>query len=150
METEDYEWEYELNEDALPEIDPEIRKRVLNAKHNVYKNTVYATNNEDTQNNRLIDKYLKSINMIYVLSLNIQNKNIQASQIDLSVFPEQSRESLQLLFDWLERYFRENTTPDTIPYEDYIRKNFHEYPYIQSDNFGLDAETEPNSESITE
>jgi len=136
----DYEWEHTLNEEPLPEINKEFRQLVLDTKHKLYTNTVISgkEGTEQAQNNNLIRDYLRSINNLYVISLNMQKKE-NTDSINLSVFPENTRESIELTLNWIRKYFSENNLPDTIPYKDYIQKSFHEYPYVQSDNFIEDS-----------
>ncbi len=133
----DYQWnEGIMNQDVLPEINPDFRKSVLNTKHSLYENIVIS-GKEGTplaQDNTLINKYLKNVNNVYILSLNM-TKNSQQDIPDLNSFPEGVRESLRITLEWIKKYFSENTIPETIPYQDYIQKSFHEYPYVQTDNF---------------
>ncbi len=136
----EYEWDDEvMNQELLPEIDKDFRQSVLNTKHNLYENIVISgkEGTPQAQDNTLINKYLKNVNDVYVLSLNM-SKNSQYNIPDLSSFPEGSRESIRLTLEWIKRYFSENTIPETIPYQDYIQKSFHEYPYVQTDNFELE------------
>ncbi len=133
----DYKWDEEvMNQEILPEINPDFRKNVLNTKHSLYENIVIS-GKEGTplaQDNTLINKYLKNVNAVYTLSLNM-TKDSQQGVPDLSSFPEGAREPLRITLEWIKKYFSENTIPETIPYQDYIQKSFHEYPYVQTDKF---------------
>jgi hypothetical protein len=132
----EYEWDSTINEESLPEIDKDFRKSILDAKHSLYTNIVIS-GKEGTplaQDNTLLNKYLHSVNNLYLVSLHM-TKNSNEELPDLSVFPENSRESIRITLEWIKRYFNENTVPETIPYRDYIQKSFHEYPYVQTDNF---------------
>ncbi len=140
----DYEWDNEvMNQESLPEIDKDFRQSVLNTKHNLYENIVISgkEGTPQAQDNTLINKYLKNVNAVYVLSLNM-SKNSQLDLPDISSFPENTRESIRITLEWIKRYFSENTVPETIPYQDYIQKSFHEYPYVQTDNFDLEQSEE--------
>ncbi len=129
-------WDDTINEEELPEIDSDFRKRVLDTKHSLYKNIVFSGQDgtENAQNNNLINTYLKNINNVYIIAIKTQNPN-NTENPDLSIFPEQSREPIRLTLEWIKKYFSENSIPDTIPYKDYIQKSFHEYPYVQTDTF---------------
>lgn len=140
----DYEWNDEvMNQESLPEINKDFRQSVLNTKHSLYKNIVISgkEGTPQAQDNTLINKYLKNINDVYILSLNM-SKNSQLDLPDLSSFPENTREPIRITLEWIKRYFSENTVPETIPYQDYIQKSFHEYPYVQTDNFELEQSEE--------
>jgi hypothetical protein len=133
--SDNYEWDTELNEELLPEINKDFRKSVLNTKHSLYENIVIS-GNEGTalaQDNTLLSKYLRNINDMYILSLKMVNN--EENNYDLSIFPENARESIRMTLEWIKQFFSENTVPETIPYRDYIQKSFHEYPYVQTDVF---------------
>ncbi len=130
----DYEFEPSLAE--IPSIDDTFRQKVLESKHTLYKNIVLAGHleTEQAQDNRVLLKYLNQINNIYKISLNCQDRN-KKTIIDLSQFPEESRESLNFIFNWIRSYFSENSTPYTEPYKRYIEMSYHEYPYTQNESF---------------
>lgn len=136
---EDYEDDYQedqyQNEVSPPDLDENFKKNVLNVKHNLYDNIVLGPELEtpDAQNNNILNDYLKNINKIYVLCLNAQKGIVYNN--NLNEFPEKVREPLKQVLDWLSDYFRKNRAPDTIPYEDYIRKSFKEYQFVQNNSF---------------
>jgi hypothetical protein len=132
---EEYEDEYDHNEVAPPEIDNNFRENVLNIKHLLYENSVLSPElgTEKAQSVEALQDYLQNINHIYVLSLNAQKGLMNKD--DLSKFPENVREPIKLLLNWLSDYFSKNRVPDTIPYEDYIRKSFREYQFVQDNSF---------------
>lgn len=127
--------EYIQNEVLPPELDEEFRKDVLEVKHNLYDGIILAPNlgTSEAQSNETIIKYLKNINQVYMLCLNAQRGIIKEE--DLIKFPENVRGSLQRVLNWLHKYFKKNSMSDTIPYEDYIRKSFHDYQFVQNNSF---------------
>lgn len=131
----DYDDEYQVNEVAPQDIDENFKNDVLNIKHMIYDNTVLAPElgTKDAQNNQLLGDYLKHINEVYILCLNAQKGII--NDTNLKRFPEKVREPLNKLLMWLANYFKKNRIPDTIPYEDYIKKSFHEYQFVQNNSF---------------
>ncbi len=131
----EYEDEYEQNEVSPPDIDEDFKKYVLSVKHNLYENSVLKPElgTKEAQSLQLLQEYLNNINYIYILSLNAQKGLI--NQNDLNKFPENVREPLRILLNWLSMYFSKNREPDTIPYKDYIRKNFKEYQFVQDNSF---------------
>jgi hypothetical protein len=73
------------------------------------------------------------VNNVYILSINAQNGKI--SEEELNKFPKESRDSIRLVLKWISDYFSKNQIPDTIPYSDFIHKSFHEYQFVQNDEF---------------
>jgi len=130
----DEESDYE-NETPLPELDNDFRKSILDIKHNLYENTVLApkTGTKEVHNDTLIIKYLDGINKVYILCLKAQKGIVNIAE--LNEFPESVRVQLQRVLMWINNYFSKNRAPDTIPYEDYIRKSLHEYQFVQNNSF---------------
>jgi hypothetical protein len=88
---------------------------------------------EKSQNNSLLDDYLKHVNKVYVLAVISQNGKKNARNLD--EFPKGTQESIQHTLDWLETFFSTNQMSDTIPYTHYIRNQFHVYPFVQDNSF---------------
>jgi hypothetical protein len=132
---EEYEDEYEQNEVAPPEIDDEFKNGVLNVKHRLYENIILGPElgTKEAQSLETLQSYLNNINDVYILSLNAQRGNINENE--LNRFPENVREPLRKLLNWMADYFKKNRAPDTIPYEDYVRKSFKEYQFVQDKSF---------------
>ena len=131
----EYEDEYEQNEVSPPDVDASFKNYVLSVKHNLYENSVLKPElgTKEAQSLEPLQKYLNNINHVYILSVNAQKGQI--NETDLNKFPENVREPLRKLLNWLVDYFRKNRIPDTIPYEDYIRKSFKEYQFVQDNSF---------------
>lgn len=127
--------EYQQNEVLPPEVDENFRNNVLNVKHMIYDSTILKPElgTSQAQSNRLLEDYLKNINHVYILSLNAQKGIVNES--DLNQFPEKVRGPLKQVLTYLADYFKKNRVPDTIPYEDYIRKSFKEYQFVQDNSF---------------
>jgi len=124
-----------LNEEAPDGIDPEFANNVLATKHALYDKIVLAPNidDEESQNNELLDNYVKHINKVYVLAVVSQNGKKNARNMD--EFPEGARENIQTMLEWLETFFSKNHIPSTIPYTHYVKHHFYVYPYIQNNSF---------------
>lgn len=127
--------EYEQNEIMPPDIDEEFKNDIVNLKHIIYENTILTPElgTTDAQSLKSLQDYLNNINYIYILSLNAQKGEINDN--DLNKFPENVREPLRKILYWLANYFKKNRLPDMIPYEDYIRKSFKEYQFVQDNSF---------------
>jgi hypothetical protein len=130
--------EYEQNEIPPPTINEDFTNIILNVKHNLYDNIVLSPKlgSNDAQNNKVLEKYLKNVNDVYILSLDAENGR-ELNDIDnkLKKFPKESREIIKQLLIWIKDFFSKNQIPDTIPYSDYIRKSFHDYQFVQKKSF---------------
>ena len=130
----DYDEEYAQNEVSPPTINNEFRKNVLNLKHILYDSTILKPEmgTAEAQSNNLLNEYLKNINQVYILSLNAQKGLVNES--DLNKVPEKARGALKQVLMFLSEYFKRNGVADTIPYEDYIKKSFKEYQFVQDNS----------------
>lgn len=127
--------EYVQNEVSPPDVNEQFRNNVLNVKHMLYDSTILKPElgTSAAQSNNLLAEYLKNINQVYILSLNAQKGVVNDN--DLNQFPEKVRVPLKQILVYLADYFKKNRIPDTIPYEDYIRKSFKEYQFVQDNSF---------------
>jgi len=127
--------EYIQNEVPPPEINSEFVENVLKVKHSLYDNIVLSPElgTKEAQSSKVLQAYLKNINQVYILALNAQKGTITDDSVN--VFPKGSRESIKFTLKLISNYFTKNRAPDTIPYSDFIRKSFHEYQFVQNDNF---------------
>ncbi len=125
----------EMNEVPPPDIDKQFRENVLSVKHNLYDGTVLKPKlgTPQAQSGEVLQDYLKKLNHVYVLCLNAQKGKVELNK--LNRFPNEVRVPLTMVLNWLSDFFRKNRVPDTIPYEDYIRKNFKEYQFVQDNSF---------------
>jgi hypothetical protein len=127
--------DYVQNELPPPDVNDTFRENVLNVKHILYDNTVLKPElgTYKAQSNKVLYEYLKDINQVYVLCLNAQKGNV--NDADLSKLPVEARQPLKQVLTYLADYFKKNRVPDTIPYEDYVRKSFKEYQFVQVNSF---------------
>lgn len=127
--------EYEQNEVPPADVDEEFENTVLDVKHKLYENIILGPKlgTKEAQSLETLQDYLNNINHVYILSLNAQKG--QVNENELNRFPENVREPLRKLLNWMADYFKKNRAPDTIPYEDYIRKSFKEYQFVQDKSF---------------
>ena len=132
----EYEDDEYIQNDIAPEpLNQDFVKNVLKAKHSLYDNIVLAPEpgTQNAQNLQLLNEYLKKVNKVYVLAVNAQKGEI--NEESMKTFPPASRESILFVLKWLKEYFSKNRIPDTIPYSDFINKSFHEYQFVQNDEF---------------
>ncbi len=125
----------EMNEVPPPDIDKQFRENVLSVKHNLYDSTVLKPKlgTPQAQSGEVLQDYLKKLNHVYVLCLNAQKGKVELNK--LNRFPNEVRVPLTMVLNWVSDFFRKNRVPDTIPYADYIRKNFKEFQFVQDNSF---------------
>jgi hypothetical protein len=88
---------------------------------------------KEAQSKKVLDDYLGKLNKVYVMALNAKSGRFMTSE--LSSFPEPTRALIKDTMDWIMEFFSKNKVPDTIPYDDYINKSFHEFQYVQDNSF---------------
>jgi hypothetical protein len=127
--------EYIQNEVPPPSLNEEFVNNVLKVKHSLYDNTILSPElgSSEAQSTKVLQDYLNHVNNIYILSINAQNGKI--SEEDINKFPKESRESIRFVLKWIVDYFSKNQIPDTIPYSDFLHRSFHEYQFVQNDDF---------------
>jgi hypothetical protein len=127
--------DYVQNEVPPPQVDEDFRNKVLNVKHSLYDNIVLSPNldSKDAQSKQVLNEYLSKLNKVYVLALNAKSGRFMVSE--LNSFPEPTRVLIKDTMDWIKDFFSKNRVPDTIPYDDYINKSFHEYQFVQDNSF---------------
>ena len=128
--------EYIQNNIPPPDIDIEFRNKVLHIKKQLYNTIVFGPKlqSKRAQSLEVLQDYLISLNNLYLLALHIQ-KGYPVDIVEINTFPKEIRPIINDLLQWISVYFQKNQIPDTIPYTDYIRKNLHDYQYIQNDDF---------------
>jgi hypothetical protein len=111
----------------------DFKKNILNAKYKLYEANVLSDKipADMTQSPQLLNNYIKNLEQFYVYSINLQNKTVEP--IDINVFPEESRDSIQLALNIVKDFFSRNSIPETIPYSNFIRTVLKEHPYIHKD-----------------
>jgi hypothetical protein len=127
--------EYIQNNIPPPDIDIDFRNKVLHVKKQLYNTIVFGPKlkSKGAQSLEVLQDYLISLNNLYLLALHIQ-KGYPVDIVEINTFPKEIRPIINDLLQWISVYFQKNQIPDTIPYTDYIRKNLHDYQYIQNDD----------------
>lgn len=125
----------EMNEVPPPDIDQQFRENVLSVKHNLYDSTVLKPKlgTPQAQSADVLQDYLTQLNRVYILCIKAQKGKVELNK--LNRFPNEVRVPLTMVLNWLSDFFRKNRVPDTIPYADYIRKNFQEFQFVQDNSF---------------
>ncbi len=109
-----------------PEVDADFLKYVNNVKKNLHD----SISNLDS-NYTISSLYLENMKNLYYYCLQIRNNYVNANNVDLSGFPEQSRESIRELLIVIENYFRNHNSIETEYYEKYMKMYIHESHYLK-------------------
>jgi hypothetical protein len=127
--------DYFQNDEPPKGIDPELSNHILRTKHALYESTVLLPEptDEHSQDNELLDEYLKHIGRLYMMTVLCQNGKTNDYHMD--EFPEKVRPTITDTLKWLEAFYSKNRIPDTIPYNDYIRNQLYVYPLVQNNYF---------------
>jgi hypothetical protein len=128
--------DYTQNEVPPPAIDQQFIDNILEVKHKLYDATVLAPELEtpEAQSNQVLQKYLNSLNSVYVMAINAQSGNTLGNEQRINNFPPETREAITRTLQGVADFFNKNTVPDTIPYSDFIRNALHTYPFVQDSN----------------
>lgn len=132
----DIRWNIKLNDAPINDIDEDFRKSVLNAKHELYNGLIFSGKKETHNAHDIvhIKEYLTKINELYNICKQLQLKNTKHIP-NLSIFPKNAQNAIHDLCVLIIQTFNKYSIPDIIPYEDYLKKSFHEYPYVQNESF---------------
>lgn len=127
--------EYVQNDVAPPPLDDKFIKNVLSIKHSLYDDIILSPElgTKEAQDNSLIQKYIKQLNNVYVLSLNAKKGIINEN--GLKEYTPKTREQIKNILVWISEFFKKNHINDTIPYENYLYTMLHEYPFIQDNSY---------------
>jgi hypothetical protein len=132
-----FEEEYIQNEIPPPDIDDEFREKILDAKRSLNTNIINGPElgTRESQDVKLVNDYIKALNNLYILSLNAQKGINVINDRNLSVFPPETKEKIELALRYITDYFKKLSIVDKIPYEHYIRQSFKENQFLLHNNF---------------
>jgi len=127
--------EYEQNDTPPPPLDEQFIKNVLNIKHNLYDDIILSPSlgTKEAQDNALVEKYIKQLNNVYVLTINAKKGIIDES--NLTQYTPETREQIKSILLWISDFFKKNHISDTIPYENYLHNMLHIYPFVQDKTY---------------
>jgi hypothetical protein len=136
-------FEYNIHETPIENISDEFRNKVLRCKHSLYIATVLSVDpySKEAQRDELTQKYLHMISLLYDILRTVKDKYSNSSEsnddeIDVSGFPEETRECILELIDWYSNFLEKNRNGiDQVSYMEYIDNSFHIFPYVQNDEF---------------
>jgi uncharacterized protein YjdB len=123
------------NDISPPPIDDNFKTKLVNLKKQLHAVVITGPKlgTPNAQSDKVFNTYREHIINIYKLFKKAQNGTITNTNTNLSQFPEDSRESIRNLLEFINSYFKspKNKTEDMLPYEHAI-ENFKNYPYTLS------------------
>lgn len=131
----DNEDDEERNDEPPDNIDSDFSNNVQQIKWKIYQNIVFKPQLEtrEAQDNKLLNEYVNCVRQLYVYTLEAQNGN--NNKINLNKFPNEVRDDISKLLNWISDFFRKNQPYQTIPYSDYLSNSFKVYPFVHKKTF---------------
>ncbi len=131
----EYEDDYIQNEVPPPGLNEEFIKNILSIKHSLYDDIILSPElgTKEAQDNSLIQKYVKQLNNVYILTLTAKKGIIDENS--LKEYKPETREQIKNILVWISEFFKKNHINDTIPYENFLYTMLHEYPFIQDNSY---------------
>ncbi len=131
----DYEDDYIQNEVPPPGLNEDFIKNILSIKHSLYDDIILSPElgTKEAQDNSLIQKYVKQLNNVYILTLTAKRGIIDENS--LKEYKPETREQIKNILVWISEFFKKNHINDTIPYENFLYTMLHEYPFIQDNSY---------------
>jgi hypothetical protein len=119
------------NDTPPPLLDEQFIKNILEMKHNLYDDIILSPSlgTKEAQDNILVEKYIKQLNNVYILTINAKKGIINESS--LTQYTPKTREHIKNILVWISDFFKKNHINDTIPYENYLHNMLHVYPFVQ-------------------
>jgi hypothetical protein len=127
--------EYVQNDTPPPDLDEQFMKNILEMKHKLYDDIILSPSlgTKEAQDNTLIEKYIKQLNNVYILTINAKKGILDESS--LTQYTPKTREQIKNILVWISDFFKRNHISDTIPYDNYLHNMFHVYPFVQDKTY---------------
>jgi len=125
------------NEGVNEGVNEEFRNAILNAKKSLNNNIIDGPELEtrDAQDLNVLNDYIKSLNNLYILSVDAQKGVNVINNRNLDLFPNESKNEIKIALQHIMNIFKNKSVVDIIPYENYIWNSFKENQFILNDNF---------------
>ena len=131
--SEDYEFGREVIENEG--VDEEFRNAILNAKKSLNNNIIDGPELYNTQDLNVLNDYIKSLNNLYILSIDAQKGVNVINTKNLDLFPPESKNEIKIALHHIMNIFKNKSIVDIIPYENYIWNSFKENQFVLTDKF---------------
>lgn len=132
-------WDNRLHtvpDENVPEESTEskmFKESIINAKKNIYDSNIFSIDEDSDKAHsiELLKEYRKDLHNFYIYSVKLQDPVNHSQQLDLSIFPEKARDSIQLALNIIKTEFTKKSISETIPYSDFIKNLLYVHPYVQ-------------------
>lgn len=118
-------------------VSEEFRNAIINVKKSLNDNIIRGPELEtrQAQDLNILNDYIKSLNNLYILSIDAQNGiNILNNQ-NVDLFPPESKDEVKIALEYIMNIFKNKSVVDMIPYENYLWNSFKENQFVLNDKF---------------
>lgn len=118
-------------------VSEEFRNAIINVKKSLNDNIIRGPELEtrQAQDLNILNDYIKSLNNLYILSIDAQNGiNILNNQ-NVDLFPPESKDKVKIALEYIMNIFKNKSVVDMIPYENYLWNSFKENQFVLNDKF---------------
>lgn len=118
-------------------VSEEFRNAIINVKKSLNDNIIRGPELEtrQAQDLNILNDYIKSLNNLYILSIDAQNGiNILNNQ-NIDLFPPESKDEVKIALEYIMNIFKNKSVVDMIPYENYLWNSFKENQFVLNDKF---------------
>lgn len=118
-------------------VSKEFRNAILNVKKSLNDNIISGPELEtrEAQDLNILNDYIKSLNNLYILSIDAQNGINILNSKNIDLFPPESKDEVKIALEYIMNAFKNKSVVDMIPYENYIWNSFKENQFILNDKF---------------
>ena len=129
--------EYVYNDIPPPDVNKDFRDAILSVKESLNDTIINGPELEtrNAQNVNILNDYIKSINNLYILSLDAEKGINVINTKNLELFPYECRDKVKLALQHIMDCFKKESIVDKIPYENYIWNSFKENQFALNDKF---------------
>ena len=132
--SEDYEFEgREVIENEG--VDEDFRNAIINVKKSLNNNIIDGPEIDNAQDLNVLNNYIKSLNNLYILSIDAQKGINVINTKNLDLFPPESKNEIKIALQHIMNIFKNKSIVDIIPYSNYIWNSFKENQFVLNDNF---------------
>lgn len=118
-------------------VSEEFRNAILNVKKSLNDNIISGPELEtrQAQDLNILNDYIKSLNNLYILSIDAQNGINILNNRNIDLFPRESKDEVKIALEYIMNAFKNKSVVDMIPYENYLWNSFKENQFVLNDKF---------------
>ena len=118
-------------------VSEEFRNAIINVKKSLNDNIIRGPELEtrQAQDLNILNDYIKSLNNLYILSIDAQNGINILNNRNIDLFPPESKDEVKIALEYIMNIFKNKSVVDMIPYENYLWNSFKENQFVLNDKF---------------